>query len=178
MQILRIDAGETAGLLPDLVAILRDSVAGGASVGFLPPLSVAEAESCWREVADALRGPDRILLIARDDAGVAGTVQLVLADRPNGRHRAEVIRLMVHSTKRRRGVGLALMRAVEPEALRAGRTTLVLNTREGDPSERLYEKLGYVVAGRIPRYARSADGTLHTTLILYKLLDPATVPAR
>ncbi len=62
------------------------------------------------------------------------------------------------------------MSAIEEEARRIGRTTLVLDTRAGDPSEQLYANLGYTRAGVIPEYARSANGALHTTVFMYKLL--------
>jgi acetyltransferase len=154
-----------------LVALLRDVVDGGASVGFLPPLAETEAGAYWDSVAGALRGGGRRLWIARGPGGdIIGTVQLDLAGQVNGRHRAEVIRLMVHQGARQQGVGRALMEAAETEASRLGRTTLVLDTRQGDPSERLYRKLGWQLGGTIPRYARSADGTLHTTAFYYKLL--------
>jgi len=63
------------------------------------------------------------------------------------------------------------MTAIEAEARSAGRTTLVLDTRAGDPSETLYAKLGYQRAGIIPEYARSTDGNLHATVFMYKLLN-------
>ncbi|HEV8531896.1 MAG TPA: GNAT family N-acetyltransferase [Methylomirabilota bacterium] len=153
-----------------LVALLRDVVDGGASVGFLPPLAETEAGTYWDSVAGALRGGGRRLWIARGPGDIIGTVQLDLAGQVNGRHRAEVIRLMVHRRARQQGIGRALMEAAETEARRLGRTTLVLDTRQGDPSERLYRKLGWQLGGTIPRYARSADGTLHTTAFYYKLL--------
>ena len=78
---------------------------------------------------------------------------------------------MVHRAARRQGIGRALMQAVEEDARRLARTTLVLDTREGDPSERLYRSLGYIYVGAIPRYARSADGSLDATALYYKLLD-------
>jgi ribosomal protein S18 acetylase RimI-like enzyme len=90
--------------------------------------------------------------------------------RANGLHRAEVAKLMVHRAARRRGIARALMLALEDHARRLGRTTLVLDTRQGDPSERLYQSLGYQLAGAIPEYARSADGTLDATAIYYRLL--------
>jgi GNAT superfamily N-acetyltransferase len=93
--------------------------------------------------------------------------------RANSLHRAVVAKLIVHRSVRRRGIGRALMTAVEAEARRLGRTTLHLDTREGDPSERLYRGLGWERAGAIPRWARSADGTLHTTIFYYRLLDLA-----
>jgi len=171
VNIRRLNAKEALSLSPGLAALLQDAVASGASVGFLPPLSFEDAEAYWREVIAALHGPDRILLIAVIGGAIVGTVQLDMATRPNGRHRAEVAKLMVHTEYRRRGIAQALMHAIEEEARHAGRSTVVLDTREGDPSVRLYERVGYLKAGTIPEYARSADGTLHSTVFMYKLLD-------
>jgi ribosomal protein S18 acetylase RimI-like enzyme len=170
MEIERLTPEATIEALPALVALLRDAVEGGASIGFLLPLTEADAIQYWQDVVTALRGLHRILLVVRIDQNIAGTVQLDLASRPNGIHRAEVAKLMVHTAYRKQGVGRALMHAIEKEAQLAGRTTLVLDTREGDPSEHLYTKLGYVRAGIIPEYARSTDGSLHTTVLMYKLL--------
>jgi ribosomal protein S18 acetylase RimI-like enzyme len=156
-----------------LSALLMDAVDGGASIGFLPPLGEGEAAAYWHTVAAALRDGSRVLLVARPpEGGVVGSVQLDLAGRTNARHRAEVMRLMVHRRARRQGLGRALMLAIEEHARRLGRTTLVLDTRHGDPSERLYQSLGWTLAGTIPRYARSADGTLDATALYYRLLDP------
>lgn len=157
--------------LPALCALLEDAVDGGASVGFLPPLGAGEAAAYWRSVVDALRDGSRRLLVAElPERGLVGAVQLDLVMRPNARHRAEVAKLLVHRAVRRRGIGRALMLAVEEEARRLGRTTLVLDTRQGDPSERLYQSLGYQRAGVIPAYARGADGRLDGTVIYYRLL--------
>ncbi len=156
----------------ELIDILVDCVEGGASVGFLPPLAPAEAAGYWHSVADALREGSRVLLVAAaPGAPAVGTVQLDLSMRANGLHRAEVVRLLVHRRARRGGIGRALMIAIEAEARRRRRTTLVLDTREGDPSERLYESLGWERAGVIPRYARSATGALDGSTFYYKLLD-------
>jgi GNAT superfamily N-acetyltransferase len=170
MDIRRVSADEAAGLAPNLAALLQDAVHSGASVGFLPPLSDDEAMRYWQDVCLALRGPYRRLLIATVDRVVAGAVQLNLESRPNGSHRAEVAKLLVHSAYRRRGIGRALMEAVEAEARAAGRTTLVLDTLEGAPSEQMYYGLGYTKAGIIPAYARVADGSLQATVVMYKLL--------
>ena len=95
-------------------------------------------------------------------------MQLELALRPNGRHRAEVQKLMVHTSRRNRGIGSALMREIEKVAAQCERSLLVLDTRQGDTAEGLYLKMGYILAGRIPRYALSATGELHTTSLFYK----------
>ena len=57
---------------------------------------------------------------------------------------------MVHRRARRRGVGRALMLALEDHARQLGRTTLILDTRQGDPSEDLYRAVGWTFAGAIP----------------------------
>ena len=174
-----LDAAAVLRHRPALVALLRDVVDGGASVGFLPPLSVEEAGAYWDGVAKALQGGGRRLWIARDADGiVVGTVQLDLEQRANGHHRAEVMKLMVLTATRRQGLGRALMEAAETEAHRLGRTTLVLDTRQGDPSETLYRGMGWRPAGAIPCYARSADGSLHATVFYFKVLDlPLTRPS-
>jgi GNAT superfamily N-acetyltransferase len=160
-----------------LVDVLIDAVDGGASVGFLPPLPHGEAAAYWDTVADAVRAGSRVLLVARDrQGGVAGTAQLSLEARANGRHRAEVTKVMVHRRARGRGIGGALLAALEQHAARLGRTTLVLDTRQGDPSERLYARAGWILAGTIPRYAESADGRLDASAFYYKLLDSAALP--
>ena len=166
-----LDADATARSAGALAAILKDSVDGGASVGFLPPLGAAEATAYWREVADAVRGGTRVLLAARDsDGGLVGTAQLDLPEKPNARHRAEAMKVMVLTRARRRGVGRALMLALEAHARRLGRTTLVLDTRQDDPSEKLYLSVGWRPAGVIPRYAESAGGALDGSAFYYRLL--------
>jgi acetyltransferase len=170
MKIERLTTDTVKEVLPELAALLQDAVNSGASIGFLLPITDEDAVNYWQEVIQALQSPNRILLIAQIHEKTIGTVQLDLASRANGSHRAEIAKLMVHTSYRKRGVGQELIYAIEREAQLAGRTTLILDTREGDPSERLYTKLGYVRAGTIPEYARSTDGSLHTTVFMYKLL--------
>ncbi|WNG47059.1 GNAT family N-acetyltransferase [Archangium minus] len=173
MEIRFLEATEAASYLDDLVELLRDSVDGGASVGFLPPLDVAEARAYWEGVVAELASPGHSLALAWVDGRVAGTAQLVEASKANARHRAEVSKVLVHSAFRRRGIGAALMQALEERARERGRTTLVLDTLEGAPSERLYQSLGWLRTGVIPQYARVADGTLQGTVVYYKLLGEA-----
>lgn len=171
ITIERITPASIHKIIPSLTALLQNAVEHGASIGFLLPISDQETLDYWNEVAKAIEDPHRILLIARADNEVAGTVQLDLASRANGSHRAEIIKLMVHTSFRQQGIAQMLMNSIEQEAARAGRTTLVLDTREGDVSEKLYTKLGYQRAGTIPQYARSTNGELHTTVFMFKLLE-------
>ncbi len=154
------------GLERELGGLLSRVVEDGASVGFLPPLAEAEAARYWRGVP----GEGVLLWVAWDNGRIAGSVQLHLALKPNGLHRAEIAKLMVHPERRRRGIARLLMEMAEAFASADGRTLLVLDTRAGDPPNSLYQSLGYVEAGRIPDYARSADGELHETVFYYKQL--------
>lgn len=157
-------------LLPQLVELLRDAVHHGSSVGFLPPLACETAEAYWLETLYEVGQGRRILLVACEGGEVKGSVQLALATRQNGLHRAEVQKLLVHTRFRNRGVARSLMAAAEEAARAAGRTLLVLDTEQGSVAERLYERCGYTRAGVIPQYALAADGSLITTVVFYKLL--------
>lgn len=170
MTIEELNPDSAAAALPELAALLQDAVRDGASVGFLPPLSQREALAYWSEVLEDLERGTRLLLVARDQDGVAGSVQLDLPGRPNARHRAEVQKLLVHTRARRRGLGRALLVALERRALQAGRTLLVLDTRQGDAAEQLYLRQGYTAAGVIPGYARGAGGQLDSTVVFYRRL--------
>jgi ribosomal protein S18 acetylase RimI-like enzyme len=115
-------------------------------------------------VQAAVHEGERVVLAAVDGRGtVLGTGQLALEARANGRHRAEVQKLMVAPAARRRGIARALMLALEDAARAAGRTLLVLDTREGDAAAALYAALGWTLAGRVPGYVLERDGTYTAT---------------
>jgi ribosomal protein S18 acetylase RimI-like enzyme len=170
----RINIEEAIAFEGSLVELLVDAVDSGASIGFLPPLPVDEALAYWRSVFDAMRSGGRILIVAGRAGRVMGSVQLGLEERANGRHRAEVMKLMVHRNARGCGIGRALMEYAHSVAREAGRSLLVLDTRLGDAAEQLYYKLGYAKAGVIPGYARSASGSLDDTVILYLKIGPGS----
>ena len=172
-----LGADQAAREVVGLVGLLKDAVDSGASVGYLPPLAEAEGEAYWRGVVEDVRCGSCVLLGAREaDGALVGTAQLLLAMRPNGSHRAEVAKVIVHTQARRRGIGRALMLALEARAQALGRTTLVLDTRRGDPSEQLYTSVGYTLAGVIPRYAQSANGALDPSAFYYRVLTEGGQP--
>ena len=168
--IVRIDRLDER-TLPHLRALLEDSVNGGASVGFHPPLSRTANDVYWTGVAAQVEAGATILLAARlEDGSLAGTVQLALCPKQNGPHRAEVQKLLVHSAHRRRGVGRRLLAAAEATARSIGRTLLILDTLEGAEGVPLYKAAGWAEAGRIPGYTREVDGSHHATVIFYRQL--------
>jgi ribosomal protein S18 acetylase RimI-like enzyme len=152
------------GHLEELSDLLIKVVDDGASIGFLPPLKIADADAFWK----SCETPEIIFLAAKVDGKIAGTVQLHLCTKPNGTHRAEVAKLMTHPDYRKKGIARQLMHEIEKRAHLEGRSLLVLDTREGDPSNLLYQSMGYLEAGRIPNFARSETGELDTTVLYYK----------
>ena len=131
--------------------LLIDCVAGGASVGFLPPSAIDAAGNYWRRVAGAIEAGTRVLLAALEDGRLRGTVQLDLPGMANGRHRAEVMKLLVSTQARGRGIGAKLMERVESAARERGRSLLALDTKTGDAAEQLYRKIGHETAGHHSR---------------------------
>lgn len=152
--------------LNSISALLIKVVEEGASLGFLPPLSMKDSLEYWRGVLE----PNVRLWVVRDKEEIVGTIQLQLCTKQNGRHLAEIAKLMVHPKARRSGIARQLMNQAETIAKKENRSLIVLDTRLGDPSNVLYQSLGYVEAGRIPQYARSADGNLDSTVIYYKFI--------
>ncbi|WP_431782157.1 N-acetyltransferase family protein [Streptomyces chumphonensis] len=152
-----------------LARLLVDVVADGASVGFLAPLPHAEARSWWLARADAVTAGAALVWVARTPDGRAvGTITLTPGGMPNGRHRADVAKLMVHPDARGRGVARDLLRAAEDAAREAGFTLLVLDTETGSPAERLYRAAGWTEAGTVPDYAADPAGVLRPTTYYYK----------
>lgn len=158
------------GAIPGLSLVLAACVEKGASIGFLPPFDSAEAAEFWRKMAVQIRAGERRLLVARRGADIVGAVMVVLAMPANGRHRAEISKLIVDPDGRRLGIGRALMKAAEALARREGRKLLVLDTRTGDVAEKLYAGLGFRKTGEIPDYVVSETGALESTTVMYKQL--------
>lgn len=172
LQLKTVERGDTQ-VLPALAALLGDGVAHGASVGFLAELSTAEARAYWDGVLARL-GPQHILWTLHEGGHLVGTVQLAICEKANGRHRAEVQKLIVHSSARGRGLASVLLRTLEQAARVKGCSLLVLDTEAGSPAEAVYGHLGWAKAGEIPRYAASPDGRLCATALYYKLLEQET----
>ena len=165
-QIRRVTALDDAQV-DGLADLLIDSVDGGASVGFMQPLSRERAIEFWRRVAQGVATGERLLFVAEDAVGTCGSVQLVLAQQENQPHRADLSKLLVHRRARRQGLGAALMQAGVAAALDCGRTLLVLDTATGE-AERLYERLGWTRVGTIPHYALLPGGGPCATTVYYK----------
>ena len=170
IDVRRLDVARVREHIDGLAEVLRDCVEGGASVSYMAPFSHAEARDAFEGFAAEVEKGRRVLLAAFDGDEVVGTVQVVFAWPPNQPHRADIAKLLVRRTARRRGVAQLLMACAEEEALAEGKTLLVLDTVTGDDAERLYERIGYQRVGVIPGYALYPDGRPCSTTVFYKQL--------
>ncbi len=163
---------EAHACIDALTDVLLDCVEGGASVSFMWPLPRQRALAFWRGVADGVQRGERVLLVAEDDAGrIVGTVQLITALPDNQPHRADVAKMLVRRSARRRGVAQQLMVALDDAARAAGKSVLVLDTVTGGDAERLYQRAGWQRVGEIPKYALRPDGPFCATTFFYKHLS-------
>jgi ribosomal protein S18 acetylase RimI-like enzyme len=157
--------------LDQLADVLVDCVEGGASVSFMSPFSHDQGLGFFRKVASSVAAGDTVLLAAKLDGKIVGTVQLGLDTPPNQSHRADIKKMLVHRGARGRGIGALLMAAVEEEARRRGRWLLVLDTVPGENGHRLYLRAGWNQTGIVPDYALFPDGRPCDTAIMWKRLE-------
>lgn len=162
-----LDAGSAAAAVDELAEVLVDCVAGGASVSFMAPFGQDDAAAYFRTVIASVERGETVLIAARVDGRVVGTLQLGLDTPPNQPHRADVKKMLTHRSARRRGVGAAMLTFIESEAKKRGRTILVLDTASGD-AERLYARAGWQRVGVVPDYALWPDGGLCDTTFFWK----------
>lgn len=161
-------ASPTDGELSQLADVLIDCVEGGASISFMLPFPRSHALTFWHRVAVDVVAGRRVLMVAEDEGGICGTVQLNYDLPENQPHRADLCKMLVHRRARRRGIGQALMLAAEDRARRDGKTLLVLDAVTDGDAARLYERLRWVRVGDIPNFALYPDGRPVGTTYYYR----------
>lgn len=170
-----IDHRQASALLPVFSDLLVDAVAGGASVNFMQGFGPAEARAYWERQIAGLAGNDRIWIVAEEAGAVVGMVMCLFAPQPNQPFRAEISKMLVHSSQRRRGIGALLMTGIEDAALAAGKTLLVLDTAAGSAGDRLYRRMGWTPFATVPGFAYNTAGKPEAATFFYKELAPTPV---
>ena len=166
-----LDADEATARIGELAALLCDAVAHGASVNFMAGLTAVEAEAFWHGQIAGIVAGGRTLIVAQRDGRIVGTVVLTPAPQPNAPHRAEIGKMLVHSTMRRQGHGRRLLETAEAEARRQGRTLLLLDTASGSAGEKLYRSSGWTEYGVVPNHSHVPAGGLESATFFYKELE-------
>ncbi|HKW12551.1 MAG TPA: GNAT family N-acetyltransferase [Gemmatimonadaceae bacterium] len=157
-------------LIEGLTEVLLDAVDSNAGISFMSDVTPAQATAWWRtKLSEA--SSHTVFLVARDEQGVVGTVQLQPAWPPNQPHRADVAKLMVHRRARGRGIARALMHALERHAREQQFTLLLLDTCKDSAAERLYASMGWTRVGEVPEFALNPDGSWCDTVFFYKRVD-------
>lgn len=154
----------------ELVDLLADAIEDGASVGYLVPVRPDSLHAYWQAIMAEVADGSRTVFVVIDQDRVVGSVQLAESQKQNQPHRADVHKLLVHRSYRERGLGKALMRALERKARERGRWLLVLDTRSGSVADALYVKWSWQAIGQIPDYALDPDGTPAACTFYWKRL--------
>ena len=170
LEIRRLTSADVHEQIDGLAGVLVDCVAGGASVSYMAPFSHEDARGVFEVFAAEVEQGGRLLLAAFVDGNLVGTVQVILALPPNQPHRAEIAKLLVRRSARKRGIAELLMERAEAEARAEGRSLLVLDAVTGGDAARLYERLGWTTVGVIPGYALYPDGRPCDTTVFWKSL--------
>jgi len=177
-----LDPASYRAAIPGLAALLVDAVEGGASVNFLAGVTHDDAAAWWAaRIVDIDAGTTTAFVaIERDTEGVddlddrrrpgriVGSTLLIRSRNANSPHRAEIGKVIVHRSARRRGLGRALMAAAEARARADGRWLLILDTEAGSAADALYRSLGWQVLGTMPNHAYRSDGVLAPTTYFWK----------
>ena len=166
-EIITLDAVAATAAIGELADVLTDCVEGGASVSFMLPYSRDDAVQFFGTVIASVARGETVLVAARLDGRIVGTVQIGLDMPPNQPHRGDIKKLLVHRAARNHGLGAALMARAEAEGKAHGRTLLVLDTAGGE-AERLYVRTGWQRVGVVPDYAMWPAGGFCDTVFFWK----------
>ena len=166
-EITVLDAAAAQAAIDELCAVLVDCVEGGASVSFMLPFDRADAQKFFDNVIASVARNETVLVAAKRDGRIVGTVLVGLDMPPNQPHRGDIKKLLVHRAARKLGLGGALMRRAEAEAKARGRSLLVLDTADA-AAERLYVRAGWQRVGTVPDYAMWPQGGFCDTVFFWK----------
>jgi GNAT superfamily N-acetyltransferase len=171
-EIEALDADGFVAAIPGLAALIVDAVAGGAAVNFMAGVTKDDAAAWWTARIGDVADGTATAFIARDpDDGIetiVGSTMLIRSRNQNSPHRAEIGKVLVHRSVRRRGLARALMSAAEARARADGRWLLILDTEAGTAADHLYRSLGWQVLGTMPDHAYRSDGVLAPTTYFWK----------
>lgn len=167
MNVVELDRDDVERHLDELAQLLLDAHASNMALGLAAPLSRADARAAWSASAARLEPGERVQLAAFAGESLVGAVGLARAAAGNGRHRAEIQRLVVRADARGRGVGRLLMDAAVERARSLGLRLLWLSTHVDSDADRIYTHLGWTRYGVIPDYATLPNGDLAANAFYY-----------
>ncbi len=171
--IRELDAEGYVAAIPELARLIVDAVdavEGGASVNFMAGVTEPEAAAWWQARIDSVRSGATAPFVAVIDGRIVGSTLLIRSTNTNSPHRAEIAKVIVDRSARRRGIARALMLAAEERARADGRWMLVLDTVTGSDADAFYRALGWQETGAVPDYALLPDGRPWAATFFWKHL--------
>lgn len=124
-------------------ALRVDAELHEAFVRLIPQLSSSNPPPTADELREIVFAPGSVVLVARVDSRIVGTLTLAMFRIPTGL-RAWIEDVVVDEAARGLGVGEALTRAAIAEAGRRGASTVELTSRPSrEAANRLYRRIGF-----------------------------------
>ena len=167
-EIRALDADAFRAAIPGLAALTVDAVEGGSGVNFLAGATEDETAAWWAARTGPVEAGVVTVFVALDGDRIVGSTLIERSTNPNSPHRAEIGKVIVVRSHRRRGIGAALMAAVEERARADGRWLLLLDTVAGSAAEAMYRAAGWTAFGVVPNHALLPDGTPVATTYFWK----------
>lgn len=149
---------------PEIWAIFRYVVAAGDTFAFAPDTSESTAKQLWMT-------PPAAAYVAVDDGGIVGTSFIRPVQPGLGSHVANA-GFMVAARARGNGIGRAMGSHAIEEARRLGYRAMQFNfvVSTNQRAVRLWESLGFAIAGTIPDAFRHATNGLVAVHIMHRKL--------
>ncbi|ULQ59552.1 GNAT family N-acetyltransferase [Brucepastera parasyntrophica] len=145
--------------------IFREVIRNGDSYVFYADTPEEDAREYW--FGQGVRS-----FVAEDSSGILGMYKLIQNQRDRGSHVANAS-FMIHQKHRARGLGTLLGKHSLAEAKKSGFLAMQFNfvISANIPAVRLWEKLGFFIAGTLPKAFRHEKLGLTDVYVMYRLLD-------
>lgn len=166
-EIRRLAATELLDRIEEFHWLLRDAVESGGTVGFVLPVTDDKLNRYWTGVARDLEAGERELLAAIEHGKVIGALQIAYEKAESVRHRADLQKLIVHSSEHRRGIARALLVAALERMPALGVAMYTITTFKEGVAENLVRSLLFTRFGVMPHYGLTPDGKLHDASMHY-----------
>ncbi|MDD3265599.1 MAG: GNAT family N-acetyltransferase [Burkholderiales bacterium] len=155
--------------ITECINLTKQAVGYMASIGFMLDSTTQDYLDYWVNISNNLND-NNILFLYKINNKIVGTVQLIISCKLNGKHRAQVAKLIVDRSYQNQGIASKLMLELEKFAFLKDITLLVLDTQTDSYAEKFYLKHNWMLSGLIPNYAKMPNGDLSSTSVFHKIL--------
>jgi len=166
-EIRRLAAAELLDRKAEFEWLLKDAVEVGGTIGFMLPMTEDKLNRYWNGVARDMEAGERELLAAIEHGKVIGAIQIAYQKAESTSHRADLQKLIVHSSEHRRGIARALLVDALERMPALGIAMYTITTFKEGVAEALVRSLLFTRFGVMPHYGLTPDGKLHDASMHY-----------